>query len=149
MCSDRDVRLAVLRKLPGSAVVGNASEDRSLMGAGRILAFFLAGSPEFPSRMVLETGWCGEELGLGQMSPLTRSSWGNLHNLPGFQEPVGKEVAVTTGREASHREALAQVSVHVDRPSCTGLQRGETRGPQALSTVLWVIFLEESVAPKF
>lgn len=47
ICSDRDVWLAMVRKLPGSAVVGNASEDRPVMGTAHILVFFPAGSPEF------------------------------------------------------------------------------------------------------
>lgn len=50
--------------------------------------------------MVLVTGWCGEELRVEQISSDDFEFLGNLHNLPGFQEPVGREVVVTKGREA-------------------------------------------------
>lgn len=69
--------------------------------------------------MVLVTGWCGEELGVEQISSADFEFLENLHNLPGFQEPMGKEVVVTEGRRASSK-ALAQVSMHEDCPSSTG-----------------------------
>lgn len=44
---------------------------------------------------------------LSRSSQLIFEFLGNLHNLPGFQEPVGKEVVVTEGREARVIEGTA------------------------------------------
>lgn len=59
-------------------------------------------------------------------------------------------MAVTKGREASVTERHWPRSLSMQTvlgAGVLGLQRGEARGLQALSIVLWVIFLEESVAP--
>lgn len=119
--SHRDMWPVLAKKLPGSAVGGKASEDRPVKGTVHILVFFLAGSQSSRARMVLVAGWCGEELGVEQICSADFEFLGNLHNLPGFQKPVGKEVVVTEGREAKVIEGTApSLYAHVDCPSSTG-----------------------------
>lgn len=74
----------------------------------------------------------------------------NLHNLPGFQEPVGKEVMGTQGGEARATRWRWPALSHTDRVLAAlvvGLQRGEDRPPESFfSIALSVTFLEESVS---